>query len=381
MILPHDCVKMIHHVANMPRKSSIKETNMPLVVGISFKKVGKVYYFDPAGIELQEGDPVIAETARGVEFGEVMTEPKEVPDEEIVSPLKKIVRKATPADMEREESNRHKEKNAFTTCQQKIQSHNLPMKLINAEYGFDGSQVTFYFSAEARVDFRELVKDLAGALRTKVQLHQVGVRDEAKLFGGMGPCGRKLCCSSFLNGFEPVSMKMAKEQSLFLNPLKFSGICGKLMCCLKYEYPIYKEVKSRLPAMGSIVMTQKGSGKVVEINVIKETLSVELQDGLVLHCTAEDLVQQSPQCPMAEVACNGCGAEEAVKAEETDEAEETGETSETQPQPEPEPEPAPQPESAPQPQPAPQDQPASGGQGDSAPGNGKRRRRRRRNRK
>lgn len=298
---------------------------MPIVVGISFKKVGKVYYFDPAGIELQEGDSVIAETSRGVEFGEVMIEPKEVSDEEIVPPLKKIVRKATEGDVQKEETNRQKEKNAFTTCQQKIQAHNLPMKLIDAEYCFDGSQVTFFFSAEARVDFRELVKDLAGALRTKVQLHQVGVRDEAKLFGGMGPCGRSLCCASFLNGFEPVSMKMAKEQSLFLNPLKFSGICGKLMCCLKYEYPMYKEVKSRLPSLGSTVITQKGTGRVVEVNVIKEMLSVQLEDGVILHCTEDELIQGP--CPAAAEGCNGCAAEaEGMQDEMPPEADESGDS-------------------------------------------------------
>ena len=281
---------------------------MPLVVGVSFKKVGKVYYFDPAGVDLRDGDLVIAETARGIELGEVMLEPRDVPDEEIVPPLKKIVRKATDADIERDKSNRRKEPRAYSVCQQKIQDHNLPMKLIDAEYGFDGSQVTFYFSAENRVDFRELVKDLASTLRTKVQLHQVGVRDEAKLFGGMGTCGRTLCCSSFLAGFEPVSMKMAKEQSLFLNPLKFSGICGKLMCCLKFEYPMYKEVKSQLPAVGSVVTTPKGSGKVVEVNVIKETLSVEIGEGIVVYCTKDDLVQSKAPCPAVQNGCNGCGA-------------------------------------------------------------------------
>lgn len=298
---------------------------MPVVVGVSFKKVGKIYYFDPGDHELREGDFVIAETARGVEFGEVMIEPREVPEEEIVPPLKKIVRKATPADMEREELNRRKEKDAFSICQEKIHAHNLPMKLIDAEYCFDGSQITFYFSAESRVDFRELVKDLAHTLRCKVQLHQVGVRDEAKLFGGMGPCGRVLCCSSFLCGFEPVSMKMAKEQSLFLNPLKFSGICGKLMCCLKYEYPIYKEAKSRLPAVGTQVETPKGPGKVVEVNVIKETVGVELEGGVVLHYTMNDLVQPATPCPAAQSGCNGCGTQEVIEVQtgedEEDEAE------------------------------------------------------------
>lgn len=262
---------------------------MPLVVGVSFKKVGKVYYFDPNGIDLREGDYVIAATARGIEFGEVMCEPKQVGEDELVAQLKKVVRKATIEDFEREESNRQKEKEAFDLCHHKILTHNLPMKLIEVEYCFDGSQIVFYFSADARVDFRELVKDLAGAFRTKVQLHQVGVRDEAKLFGGLGPCGRPLCCASFLAGFEPVSMKMAKEQSLFLNPIKFSGVCGKLMCCLKYEYPTYRDAKLRLPKVNSIVGTPRGPGKVIDLNVFKETAAVELENGAIVHFAGADL--------------------------------------------------------------------------------------------
>ena len=290
---------------------------MPLVVGVSFKKAGKVYYFDPAGIQLHEGDCVIAETSRGSEFGEIMLEPKEVPNEEIVPPLRKVIRKATEGDFRREESNREKEKRAYATCQQKIQSHNLPMKLIDAEYCFDGSQVTFFFSAESRVDFRDLVKDLAGALRTKVQLHQVGVRDEAKLFGGLGPCGRALCCSTFMSDFEPVSMKMAKEQSLFLNPLKFSGTCGKLMCCLKYEYANYKEAKSRLPSTGMMVETPKGPGKVVELNIIGETANVEFEDGTHVRYPASELVY-TKACPAAAKGeCKACPAAADAKAEET----------------------------------------------------------------
>ncbi|MDH7482597.1 MAG: stage 0 sporulation family protein [Armatimonadota bacterium] len=262
---------------------------MPLVVGVCFKKVGKIYYFDPAGLDLQEGDFVIAETARGTELGQVMTEIREVPEEEIVPPLRSILRKATPEDFEREESNRQKEEYAFQVCAEKIQKHNLPMKLIEADYSFDGSQVTFYFAAETRVDFRELVKDLASTLRIKVQLHQVGVRDEAKFFGGLGMCGRALCCATFLKDFEPVSMKMAKEQSLFLNPIKFSGICGKLMCCLKFEYPIYKEAKSRLPAVGSTVMTPRGPGKVTEVNIIKEMLTIDFGEGIIGHYPASEV--------------------------------------------------------------------------------------------
>jgi cell fate regulator YaaT (PSP1 superfamily) len=294
---------------------------MPLVVGVSFKKAGKVYYFDPAGMDLHEGEFVIAETSRGIEFGEVMLDPKEVPNEEIVPPLRKVVRRATDADMRREETNRDKEKRAFATCQQKIQQHNLPMKLIDAEYCFDGSQVTFFFSAESRVDFRELVKDLAGLLRTKVQLHQVGVRDEAKLFGGLGPCGRVLCCTSFMSDFEPVSMKMAKEQSLFLNPLKFSGLCGKLMCCLKYEYPNYKEAKTRLPSTGMIVETPRGPGRVVEVNIISESVVVELEGGVPARFPVAELNYERP-CPGgARHSCDRCPAGEPPKPPEPSETE------------------------------------------------------------
>lgn len=294
---------------------------MPLVVGVSFKKAGKVYYFDPSGIELHEGDPVIAETSRGIEFGEVMIEPRDVPEEDVVPPLRKVVRKASNGDISREENNRNREKQAFSTCQHKIQAHKLPMKLIDAEYCFDGSQVTFYFSAESRVDFRELVKDLAGALRTKVQLHQVGVRDEAKLFGGMGPCGRALCCSSFLNDFEPVSMKMAKEQSLFLNPLKFSGVCGKLMCCLKYEYPVYKAAKAELPSMGSVVTTPKGPGKLVEIDVLKGVLKLEFEDKSVEIFTCVEL-GLGPDCKGDKPNCGGCRVNGEREEQETNAEEE-----------------------------------------------------------
>jgi len=270
---------------------------MPLVVGVCFRKAGKIYYFDPAGLDLHEGDIVIAETARGIEMGHVMTEIKDVPEEEITPPLKKVLRKATPEDLDREEANRQKEAHAFQVCLQKIQKHNLPMKLIEADYSFEGNQVTFHFAAETRVDFRELVKDLASSLRIKVQLHQVGVRDEAKLLGGMGVCGRALCCATFLSDFQPVSMKMAKEQSLFLNPIKFSGVCGKLMCCLKYEYPTYKEAKERLPAVGSMVETPRGIGKVSHVNVIKELVAVELDDGIVVHYPAGQVRQVCASCP------------------------------------------------------------------------------------
>lgn len=262
---------------------------MPRVVGITFRRVGKVYYFDPGDLELREGDFVIAETARGVEFGEVVLEPRSIPEEELVAPLKKIVRVATGGDLEREADNREKEKHAYEVCERKITEHGLPMKLLEAECAFDGSQVTFSFSAEGRVDFRELVKDLAGALRTRVQLHQIGVRDEAKLVGGYGTCGRPLCCATFLSSFEPISMKMAKDQSLFLNPAKFSGCCGKLMCCLRYEHDFYKQAQRSLPAVGAIIPLKQGRAKVIDVNVVSNEVTVQTEEDVQLHIPAHEL--------------------------------------------------------------------------------------------
>lgn len=210
------------------------------VVGVRFKKAGKVYYFDPSGVALQRDDNVIVETARGVEYGQVVSGPKAVPETELVLPLKKVIRKATAVDAKQVEDNRKKEDRALTLCQEKILAHGLPMKLIGVEYTFDGAKVIFYFTAEGRVDFRELVKDLAQVFRTRIELRQIGVRDEAKMLGGLGPCGRPLCCATFLGDFEPVSIRMAKDQNLSLNPTKISGICGRLMCCLKYESDTYK---------------------------------------------------------------------------------------------------------------------------------------------
>lgn len=276
---------------------------MPLVVGVTFRKVGKVYYFDPGDLQLREGDFVIAETARGIEFGEVVLEPREVPADELVAPLKKLVRVATGDDLEREASNREREKNAFVVCERKIAEHNLPMKLLDAEIAFDGSQITFSFSSDGRVDFRELVKDVAGALRTKVQLHQIGVRDEAKIIGGYGTCGRSLCCATFLSSFEPVSMKMAKDQSLFLNPAKFSGACGKLMCCLRYEHEFYREAQRKFPAVGAIIELDRGRAKVIDVNVISGTLTVETEDEVQLHIRACDLNMEG-LCRRHGVACN-----------------------------------------------------------------------------
>lgn len=256
---------------------------MPRVAGVSFRKVGKVYYFDPGQLELKEGEFVIAETARGIEFGQIVLEPKDIPEEELIAPLKPIVRVANAADMEREESNRDREKNALEVCEQKVAQHNLAMKLLDAEISFDGSLITFSFSADGRIDFRELVKDVASALKARIQLHQIGVRDEARLIGGYGSCGRSLCCATFLTNFEPVSMKMAKDQSLFLNPAKFSGVCGKLMCCLRYEHEHYKEAQVRMPNVGAILDTENGKVRVIDVNVISNELTVENEEGVQLH--------------------------------------------------------------------------------------------------
>lgn len=280
---------------------------MPRVAGINFRRVGKVYYFDPGELSLHEGDFVIAETARGVEFGEVTVGIREIAESELVAPLKKILRVATGDDLEREATNREREKEAFEACQAKIIAHDLPMKLLSAEFAFDASQVTFCFSAEDRVDFRELVKDVAATIKTKVQLHQIGVRDEAKLIGGYGTCGRSLCCATFLNNFEPVSMRMAKDQSLFLNPVKFSGACGKLMCCLKYEHEFYKEAKDKLPAIGAILVTEKGKVRVVDVNYLSEKLTLENEEGLTI---------EMPVCELNLCGCckkhgHGCNMQES----------------------------------------------------------------------
>ncbi|MDI6871705.1 MAG: stage 0 sporulation family protein, partial [Bacillota bacterium] len=221
---------------------------MAQVVGIRFKTAGKVYYFDPGGLPLEPGDGAVVETARGIELGMVASWPKEVPDEEVKAPLKRVLRKAGPEDFARRRENEEKARRAFSVGQQKIAAHGLPMKLVHVEYTLDGSKIIFYFTAENRVDFRELVKDLASTFRTRIELRQIGVRDEAKLLGGLGPCGRQLCCQAFLGDFVPVSIRMAKEQNLSLNPTKISGICGRLMCCLNFESEAYREARKAAKA-------------------------------------------------------------------------------------------------------------------------------------
>ncbi len=254
-----------------------------IVVGVRFKKAGKIYYFDPNELDLKPMDHVIVETVRGIEYGEVIVAPKEVPEDDIVSPLKKVIRKATQEDEQKVMENKQKEEEAFDICLREIEKHNLPMKLIDVEYTFDNNKVIFYFTAEGRVDFRELVKDLAAVFRTRIELRQIGVRDEAKMIGGLGCCGRRLCCCTFLGDFEPVSIRMAKEQNLSLNPAKISGVCGRLMCCLNFEQDFYEEVTRKSPKVNKEVMTPDGAGTVVDLNVLFEKVKVRLvqNDGTV----------------------------------------------------------------------------------------------------
>ncbi len=242
---------------------------MTEVIGVKFNKAGKVYYFDPKRQKLNIDDGVVVETSRGVEFGFVSVANKEVDDNEIVAPLKSIIRKATPADFEKLEKNKAKEKEAFEIASKKIQEHNLDMKLINTEYTFDGSKILFYFTADGRVDFRELVKTLAGIFRTRIELRQMGVRDEAKTLGAISICGRPLCCSTFLNDFHSVSIRMAKDQGLSLNPTKISGICGRLMCCLEYEQPAYEDLLKKVPGKGALIEYDGQRGTVTEVFVLK----------------------------------------------------------------------------------------------------------------
>ena len=248
---------------------------MTKVIGVRFRQAGKVYFFSPGKFHIKQGDKVIVETARGVEFGSVVSGVKEVPDETIMQPLKSVIRIATEEDKRNEERNREKEKEAFKVCLEKIREHNLDMKLINAEYTFDNNKVLFYFTAEGRIDFRDLVKDLAAVFRTRIELRQIGVRDETKIRGGIGICGSPLCCHTYLSEFAPVSIKMAKEQNLSLNPTKISGVCGRLMCCLTNEQETYEELNSRLPAIGDFVTTPDGlKGEVQSVSVLRQLVKV-----------------------------------------------------------------------------------------------------------
>lgn len=266
---------------------------MTKVIGVRFRTAGKVYFFDPLDLQIEKGGHVIVETARGIEFGTVVSAPKEVEDDKVIQPLKPVLRIANQKDIEQEAANKEKEKEAFKICLEKIQKHGLEMKLIDAEYTFDNNKVLFYFTADGRIDFRELVKDLAGVFKTRIELRQIGVRDETKIVGGIGICGRPLCCHTHLSEFIPVSIKMAKEQNLSLNPTKISGVCGRLMCCLKHEEDTYEELNRRLPGVGDIVTTEDGlRGEVQSVNVLRQLVKVlvDVNDEKELHeYKAEDL--------------------------------------------------------------------------------------------
>lgn len=260
------------------------------VVGVRFKKAGKIYYFDPGDLSIQKDEFVIVETVRGVEFGRVVTPRKQVGEKDVVLPLKKVVRIADQKDRLIVEENKTAAKEAYDVCSDKVNEHQLDMKLVDVEYTFDRNKVIFYFTADGRVDFRELVKDLASIFRTRIELRQIGVRDEAKMLGGIGPCGRMLCCSTFLGDFDPVSIKMAKDQNLSLNPTKISGLCGRLMCCLKYENDEYETAKEQLPDLGAMIVTPNGPGKVVGLNILERVMQVDVAgQERVLEFTLEEI--------------------------------------------------------------------------------------------
>lgn len=262
---------------------------MTKVIGVRFRTAGKIYFFSPGKLEIKTGDKVIVETARGVEFGSVVTGPKEVEDDKITQPLKSVIRLATEDDKKKEEKNKEKEKEAFKICLDKIHKHGLEMKLIDAEYTFDNNKVLFYFTADGRIDFRQLVKDLAAIFKTRIELRQIGVRDETKILGGIGICGRCLCCHTYLSEFAPVSIKMVKEQNLSLNQTKISGVCGRLMCCLKNEQETYEELNKKLPGLGDTVTTPDGlTGTVHSVNVLRQRVKV------IVEINDEKEIQEFP---------------------------------------------------------------------------------------
>jgi cell fate regulator YaaT (PSP1 superfamily) len=263
------------------------------VVGVRFKKAGKIYYFDPGDLSIQKDSYVIVETVRGVEYGKVVIAPKQVDENDVVLPLKKVLRIADQKDRMIVEENRAAAKEAYAVCNEKVTTHQLDMKLVDVEYTFDRNKIIFYFTADGRVDFRELVKDLAAIFRTRIELRQIGVRDEAKMLGGIGPCGRMLCCSTFLGDFEPVSIKMAKDQNLSLNPTKISGLCGRLLCCLKYENDEYESAKQALPDLGQVIDTPLGSGKVVGLNILGRILQVNIPElDRVVEYTLDEILKE-----------------------------------------------------------------------------------------
>ena len=271
------------------------------IVGVRFKNAGKIYYFDPVDFEVEQDMDVVVETARGLEYGTIVVGKKEIDEESLVSPLKPIIRIATEEDTNIYKENKEKAKETFELCQQKIKEHDLTMYLIDCEYTFDRNKLIFYFTAEGRIDFRELVKDLAAIFKTRIELRQIGVRDEAKSIGGLGPCGRSLCCSTWLGDFQPVSIKMAKDQSLSLNPTKISGICGRLFCCLKYEHDVYVEAIEKIPPVGALVKVDNNKGRVIETNPLLEQVKVEFNDKTIRICMKDELkVLQAPK------KCEGC---------------------------------------------------------------------------
>jgi cell fate regulator YaaT (PSP1 superfamily) len=263
------------------------------VVGVRFKKAGKIYYFDPNELDIPNNEFVIVETVRGIEYGKVVINKKKVDEHDVVLPLKKVIRIADENDRRIVEENKQAAKEAYEICSQKVANHELDMKLVDVEYTFDRNKVIFYFTADGRIDFRELVKDLAAIFRTRIELRQIGVRDEAKMLGGIGPCGRMLCCSTFLGDFEPVSIKMAKDQNLSLNPAKISGLCGRLMCCLKYENDEYETAKEQLPDLDEKIKTPNGLGRVVGLNILERLIQVELIDnGRIIEYTLDELIKE-----------------------------------------------------------------------------------------
>ena len=290
------------------------------VIGVRFQNAGKLYFFDPGAFWPTPGDFVIVETARGIEFGEVVTPVREMNDEQLASPLKQVVRIATAQDVQHAQENKQNEKEAYAICQKKISEHKLDMKLVSVEYTFDNSKILFYFTANGRVDFRSLVKDLAAVFKTRIELRQIGVRDEAKMLGGLGPCGRPVCCGAFLGDFQPVSIKMAKEQNLSLNPTKISGVCGRLMCCLKYEQDNYEQTRKRMPKVGKEVITPDGNGVVWDLNIIKETVRVRIQKG-----DSSEL----KDFPLEEVQRVGAPAQQPAKKEAAPAVEEPAAEAET----------------------------------------------------
>jgi len=273
---------------------------MPLVIGIRFNRAGKVYYFDPAGFDdLKLGDYVIVETSRGEEAGRVVITPQQVSDKEIVRRLKAITRRASALDLTQMAYFQFKEQEALERCQDKVLEHNLPMKIVRAEFNYDGSRLVFFFASEKRVDFRKLVQDLARSFRARIELRQIGVRDEAKIMGGIGRCGRALCCATWLSEFNPVSIKMAKLQELPLSPMDISGVCGRLLCCLAYESEFYADAKKKLPKRGKIVDTPHGRGKVTQVDIVKESVQVELENQVTVEISHQELETAAQAPPKA----------------------------------------------------------------------------------